>query len=66
MLTALADWLFFRQAIGVSLTLFVLAVAAGVVLANRIDAHRRVLRLYGVILVAALLPSFEDFNACPR
>jgi Domain of unknown function (DUF4173) len=62
-LTALADWLFFRQAIGVSLTLFVLAVAAGVLLANRIDAHRRVLRIYGIILFAALLPSFEDFNA---
>ena len=39
MLTALADWLFFRQAIGVSLALFVLAIAAGVVLANRIDAQ---------------------------
>ena len=61
-LTALTDWLFFRQAIGVSLTLFVLALAAGVLLANRIDASRRELQLYGGIFVTALLPSLDDFN----
>ena len=61
-LTALADWLFFRQAIGVSLTLFVLTVAASVLLANRIDANHRELLLYSGILVAAVLPSIEDFN----
>ena len=38
-LTAFADWLFFRQVVGVSLALFVLAVGAGVVLANRIEAQ---------------------------
>jgi hypothetical protein len=59
-LTALADWLFFRETIGISLTLFVLAVAAGAVLANH--TGRRALAIYGAILVAALLPSVESFN----
>jgi hypothetical protein len=61
-LTALTDWLFFRHPIGVSLALFVLAVGAGVLLANRIAASRREVLLYVGILVTAVLPSFEDFN----
>ena len=61
-LTALADWLFFRQVIGVSLVLFILALGAGVLLTNRIDASRRELLIYGGILIAAVLPGLEDFN----
>jgi hypothetical protein len=61
-LTALADWLFFRQTIGLSLPLFILAVAASVLLANRISASGRALLLCGGIHFAALLPSLEDFN----
>ena len=62
-LTALADWLFFRQHVGISLALFVARArrrrAAG-------EPHRskppRAASLYAGILVAALLPSLEDFN----
>src|ERR1043166_5195446 len=61
-LTALADWLFFRHVIGVSLVLFVAAIGAAVLLANRIEAKRRELFIYLGILVAALLPALEDFN----
>jgi Domain of unknown function (DUF4153) len=61
-LTALADWLFFRHVVGMSLAFFVLAVGAGVLLANRIEATRREMLLYGGILVVAVLPSLEDFN----
>lgn len=61
-LAALADWLFFRHVVGVSLALFVLAVAAGVLLANQIEASRREMLLYAGILVVAVLPSLEDFN----
>jgi Domain of unknown function (DUF4173) len=61
-LTALADWLFFRQGIGVSLALFTVAVAGGVLIANPINANRRQLVIYGGILFAALLPSVDDFS----
>ena len=61
-LTALADWLFFRQAVGVSLTLFVLALGVAVLLANGIATSRRGLLLYAGILVIAVFPSLEDFN----
>ena len=40
-LTALADWLFFRQDVGVSLALFVFALGAAVLAANQPDASRR-------------------------
>ena len=61
-LTAFADWLFFHQIVGVSLALFVLAVAAGVLLTNRTDVSRRERLIYGGILVAAILPILEAVN----
>src|SRR5712671_123406 len=61
-LTVLADWLFFRQEVGISIVLFILAIGAGVVLANGIEASRREVLLYTGILVAALVPLVEDFN----
>lgn len=61
-LTALADWLFFRQVVGISLPRFMLALGAAVILANGIETSRRELLLYAGILVVALLPSVEDFN----
>src|SRR4029079_5246453 len=61
-LTALADWLFFRQVVGVSFALFVLAVGAGVLATNRIDVNVRAFLLHAGILAAAVLPVLEDFN----
>jgi hypothetical protein len=51
LLTALADWLFFRQYVGISLTLFVLALAAAVLAANHASAEARVPTPYAVILL---------------
>lgn len=62
LLTALADWLFFRQYVGISFTLFILALGVAVLLANRTGASGRERILYAGILVAALLPSLEDIN----
>jgi hypothetical protein len=62
LLTALADWLFFRQFVGISLTLFIAALAAAVLAASHTDADARAPTPYAVILVAALLPSLEDIN----
>src|SRR5262245_22240546 len=62
LLTTLADWLFFRQYVGVSLTLFIAALAAAVLAANHTGADARNPTPYAVILVAALLPSLEDIN----
>jgi hypothetical protein len=61
-LTALADWLFFRQHVGLSLALFAVAVGAGVLLANPIEGDRRALLRYTGVLIIAILPSLEDFN----
>lgn len=62
LLTALADWLFFRQHVGISFALFIVALGIAVLLANRTGANGRERILYGGILVAALLPSLEDVN----
>ena len=62
LLTALADWLFFRQHVGVSLALFIVALATAVLAANHTRADAREPTPYAVILVAALLPSLEDIN----
>lgn len=62
LLTALADWLFFRQHVGVSLALFILVLATAVLAANHARADSRNPTPYLVILIAALLPSLEDIN----
>ena len=62
LLTALADWLFFRQHVGVSLVLFIVALATAVLAANHTRADAREPTPYAVVLVAALLPSLEDTN----
>jgi hypothetical protein len=61
-LTALADWLFFRQHVGISFTLFIAALGVAVLLANRTGAGHRARIVYAGILVAALLPSVESVN----
>lgn len=62
LLTALADFLFFRQYVGVSLVLFIIALAAAALAANHTGDDARVPTPYAVILVAALLPGLEDIN----
>lgn len=62
MLTALADWLFFRQHVGVSLVLFMLALGVAVLLINRDGADVRERIIYAGVLIAALLPCLEDIN----
>src|SRR4029453_17509981 len=62
LLTALADWLFFRQHVGLSLALFIVALATAVLAANHTRADAREPTPYAVVLVAALLPSLEDIN----
>lgn len=61
-LTVLADWLFFRQSVGISLALFAVAVAVSVVLANRVEASRRALLLHLGVFVVAVLPLLETVN----
>jgi hypothetical protein len=61
LLTTVADWLFFRQFVGISLPLFIAALAVAV-LASRTSADSREPAPYALILFAALLPSLEDIN----
>jgi Domain of unknown function (DUF4173) len=61
-LTALADWLLFRQHVGIAFTLFIVALGVAVLLANRTGAGHRARMIYAGILVAALLPSVESVN----
>jgi hypothetical protein len=57
--TALADWLFYDRTIGLSLALFLLALAGLSLLANRMRASRREAVIAGVILVAGVTPTVE-------
>jgi hypothetical protein len=60
-LVALADWLFYGHAAGVSVPIFAAALAAAAALAHgRPEPHRALLA--GGILAAALLPSIEAFG----
>ncbi|HZO48041.1 MAG TPA: DUF4173 domain-containing protein [Xanthobacteraceae bacterium] len=62
LLAAFADWLFFRQYVGVSLALFIGALGVAVLVANGAGASGRERILYAGILVGATLPGFEDIN----
>jgi len=62
MLTAIADWLLFDQPVGISLLLFVLIVAAGIMAASHREIDIRATLIGGGILVAAILPLAEDVN----
>jgi Domain of unknown function (DUF4173) len=61
-LTMIADWLLFGQPVGISLALFVLAVAAGILAANRSETDIRTTLICSGLLVAAVLPLAEDVN----
>jgi hypothetical protein len=61
-LTAIADWLLFGQQVGISLALFVFAVAAGILVANRGETDFPATLVCGGFLVTAVLPLIEDVN----
>jgi hypothetical protein len=58
-LMGLADWLFFRHAIGISVVVFVIALEAGVLIASPARPDWREMMAAVAILVAALLPLIE-------
>ena len=55
-LVVVADWLFYRQQIGISAALFMLCVAAGVVAVNPIRAGRPSLLAATAVLIVVLVP----------
>jgi len=61
-LAALADWLFYGQRIGLSLTLFAIAMALVSVLFNHANLDLRRAMIGGAILVAGLVPAVEELN----
>ena len=62
-LVALADWLFYGRAIGVSLVVFLLALAAASLMTNRMLVGGRRAGMIAALFAAALLPLVEDLNA---
>jgi hypothetical protein len=62
-LTALADWLFYDQIIGLSAVIFAIALIGGAVIANLAHLDRRRIWLAGLILLAGLAPVVEEVNA---
>ena len=65
-LTALADWLFFRQVVGISLALFVLAVGIGVILTNRVEVSRREVLIYAASSSPRSSRRWKISTSCPR
>jgi hypothetical protein len=61
-LAALADWLFYGQQIGLSLTLFAIATACVSMLFNHATMDLRRAMIGGSILVAGLVPAVEEVN----
>lgn len=61
-LAALADWLFYGERIGLSLSLFAIAIAAVSVLFNHAALDLRRALTSAAILVAGLVPAVEELN----
>jgi len=61
-LAALADWLFYGHGIGISATIFAVAVACGSLLANLATLNRKQVLLAAALLLVALVPAIEEFN----
>jgi len=61
-LATLADWLFYGQRIGLSLTLFAIAMACVSVLFNHAALDLRRAMIGTAILVAGLVPAIEELN----
>ena len=61
-LAALADWLFYGQRIGLSLTLFTIVLAGGSALFNQAALDLRRAMTGSAILAAGLVPVIEELN----
>ena len=61
-LAALADWLFYGQRIGLSLTLFAIALAGVSALFNHVSLDLRRALIGSAVLVAGLVPLIEELN----
>jgi len=61
-LAALADWLFYGQRIGLSLTLFAIAIACVSVLFNHATLDFRRAAIGGAIVTLGLVPAVEELN----
>ncbi|AWL99154.1 DUF4173 domain-containing protein [Bradyrhizobium amphicarpaeae] len=61
-LAALADWLFYGQRIGLSLTLFAIALAGVSALFNHAVVDLRRALIGSAVLVAGLVPAIEELN----
>ncbi|MCA1527143.1 DUF4153 domain-containing protein [Bradyrhizobium yuanmingense] len=62
LLAGLADWLFYGQRIGLSLTLFAIATACVSLLFNHAAVDWRRAAISGAILVLGLVPAMEELN----
>jgi len=62
-LAALADWLFYGHAIGMSVVIFAIALASAAGIANFADMDKRRLSLACFALTAGLVPAIEEANA---
>ncbi len=61
-LTALADWLFYDQRIGISMTLFAIALFAGSWLGNLVGLSWRRTATAALVLFVGLVPAVEELN----
>jgi len=61
-LAALADWLFYDRSIGISATVFVLALAGGSLLTNFSTYRKKHALLASILLLLALMPAVEELN----
>lgn len=62
LLITLADWLFYGRRIGISVLLFLVALAAFSLVANGLNARRRDIGMAVAVLTAALVPLVESTN----
>lgn len=62
LLITLADWLFYGRRLGISVLLFLVALAAFSLVANGLNARRRDIGMAVMVLAVALVPLVESAN----
>jgi len=62
-LALLADWLFYDQRIGISAVAFAIALTCGALLANLTRLNKAHALLAFALILTALVPAIEEFNA---
>ena len=62
-LSALADWLFYNEYVGISVVIFAIALAGCSLVTNFPALDRRRLLAAGLVLISGLVPAIEDVNA---